>query len=141
MKYPQNTAERILKIKNLPIIKKNACCAFVFLWCLGIEPDDDLTAIELVDEAINKEYIYPDCTVTWWKWGKALTGRDITVEKIEITTIKRIKERSPVWYSIDGVSGHWVGVENGVIKFDPNKTSRNVALGKPRTMRKITIKK
>lgn len=137
--YPQDLAIELSKME-LDNIGKNACCAFVFLWCLGIEPDNPLESIRLVDEAIKKNYIMKDCTVKWYDWGKALTGRTIDVEKVKITTISNIKERTPVFYSINGVSGHWVGVENGKIAYNPIKDSINVKQGKPRELRKIIIK-
>lgn len=137
--YPQSLALELaaMELKN---IGENACCAFVFLWCLGIEPDDPIECIRLVQEALKKGYIQKDCTVEWWKWGKALTGRGIEVEKVKITTISNIKERTPVWYSINGVSGHWVGVEKGKIAYNPLKESTNVKNGRPRELRKITVK-
>lgn len=137
--YPQDLSIELSKME-LDNIGKNGCCAFVFLWCLGIEPDNPLESIRLVDEAIKKNYIMKDCTVKWYEWGKALTGRTIDVEKVKITTISNIKERTPVFYSINGVSGHWVGVENGKIAYNPIKDSINVKQGKPRELRKIIIK-
>lgn len=137
--YPQDLAQELSKME-LSNIAKNGCCAFVFLWCLGIEPDNPLESIRLVDEAIKKNYIMKDCTVKWYDWGKALTGRTIDVEKVKITTISNIKDRTPVFYSIDGTSGHWVGVENGKIAYNPIENSINVKKGKPRELRKIIIK-
>lgn len=141
MKCPQKLAKELLKLKTIEIQSKNACCAYVFLWCLGIEPDD-VEAIKLVDEAINKKWIDSDCTVWWSKWGAALTGRNIEIEKVKnLKTIRNIKERTPVWFSIDGVNGHWVGVQNGVVKFDPMGLgqSENVKKGKPMESRLIKI--
>lgn len=137
--YPQDLAEELSKM-DLANIAKNGCCAFVFLWCLGIEPDNPLESIRLIDEAIKKNYIMKDCTVKWYDWGKALTGRTIDVEKVKITTISNIKDRTPVFYSIDGINGHWVGVENGKITYNPIENSINVKKGKPRELRKIIIK-
>lgn len=141
MKYPQDLAKELSNLE-LENISKNGCCAFVFLWCLGIEPKDDVEAIRLVNEALKKGYIMKDCTVIWSKWGSALTGRNIDVEFVDIKDIKKIKERTPVLYSTnpDGKNGHWVGVENGKIAFNPIKDSINVKLGKPVTSRKIIIK-
>lgn len=142
MKAPQNTAERIVKLKNhIDVIANYSCCALVYLWCLGIEPDDDITALELVDEAITKGYIEPDCTVIWGKWGTALTGRVIDVEFVDISTIKHIKERTPVKYTY-GPNSHWVGVANGKIVFDPlgKNKSNCVKNGKPVSMRRLTVR-
>lgn len=129
MKNPQDAAENIYK---------NGCCAFVYLWCLGFEVDNS-EALRMVQKAIEKGWIYPDCTVDWIKWGKALTGRNIDIEKVNITTIANIKERTPVLYSINGKTGHWVGVENGKIIFNPLSYSKNVKEGRPISMRKIKI--
>lgn len=142
---PQTEALELAEM-DLKNIGKNGCCAFVFLWCLGIEPDNTIEAIRLVDEALKKGYIEKDCTVLWSKWGTALTGRNIDIEKVNITTISNIKERTPVFYStkkiVNGIlpAGHWVGVENGKIAYNPLKESNNVNNGKPLTLRKIIVK-
>jgi len=138
--YPQDTAEKLASIKNIISISKYGCCAFVFLWWLGLLPDNELDAIKLVDDGINKGNLDKECTVYWDKWGYALTGRNFDVVKKEITSIKDIKDPAPVWFSIDGKNGHWVGVKNGKVVFNPKKYSKNVAEGKPRTMRIITVR-
>ena len=46
---PQTYAEELNKIfpnSKLTAISKYGCCAFVLLWCLGIEPDHDLTQLK-----------------------------------------------------------------------------------------------
>ena len=59
MNHPQTVAldiSRKLTKQRLETINKYGCCAFVLLWCLGIEPDDDFKAIETVsNNAINNE--------------------------------------------------------------------------------------
>ncbi|MCQ2052948.1 MAG: hypothetical protein MJZ03_03335 [archaeon] len=149
MKNPQKTAKELLKIKHLNSIAQNGCCAFVYIWCLGIEPDDELNAIEILDDAIEQKKLGEDCLVYWSEFGSWLTGREINVEFVDIKDIKKIKERTPVFYSTkkrnaDGSlpEGHWVGVENGKIRLDPMGigNSQNVKYGNPLTMRRITIK-
>lgn len=145
---PQKDAITLSKIKNLETIAKYGCCAFVYLWCLGIEPDS-IRAIEILDDAIRTQKLGEDCLVKWAEFGTWLTGRGISVEFIDIKDIKNIRERTPVFYSTqkrnkDGSlpSGHWVGVENGKIKYDPMGlgNSNNVKYGSPITRRKIIIK-
>ena len=140
MKNPQTLAEELNKCfpnPKLKTISENACCAFVFLWCLGIEPED-IDAIKIISDAIDEKVIDSDCTVKWVEFGKWLTGRTLTVEFVDVKTIKGIKDRTPVKYSYNGKS-HWVGVENGKIKFNSLKSSVCVANGKPVTMRKLKI--
>lgn len=146
MKNPQSLAEKLYaqfpneKLKN---IKDYACCAFVFMWCLGIEPDDQ-EAILTVGRMIDAKVIDPDCLVYWNKVCEYLTGRSCEVSKVSITSIKNIKERTPVRYDrIDAngkVYSHWIGVENGKIAFNPLISSLCVLNGKPVTSRKIKIK-
>lgn len=140
MNRPQTLSKKLLKIKHLENISKYGCCAFVYLWCLGIEPEDT-QAIEILDDAINDRKIEEDCTVKWAEFGTWLTGRTITVDFIDIHDIRKIKERTPVRYDYKGCS-HWVGVENGKVEFDPlgKDVSQCVKFGKPVTMRKIIIK-
>lgn len=65
MKKPQTlckTLQTKLTPERLETIHKYGCCAFVLLWCLGIEPDD-VQAIELVSDMIDAKVIEKDCTV------------------------------------------------------------------------------
>lgn len=137
---PQKDAERLCKIKNLETIAKYGCCAFTYLWCLGIEPDS-ISAIEILDDALRTGKLGEDCIVKWAEFGNWITGRNIQVEFIDIKDIKKIKERTPVRYDFKGQS-HWVGVENGIIKYNSlgDGNSQCVNHGKPVTMRKISIK-
>ena len=141
MKYPQTLAREFCSVispARLETIGKYGCCAFVVLWCLGIEPDN-MEAIELVNDMINAGVIEKDCTVHWAEAVKFLTGRDITVEFKNIKDILSIKDRTPVRYDYKG-QGHWVGVERGMIAFNPLKQSNCVDKGVPVTARIIKLK-
>lgn len=141
MKYPQTLAREFCSVispARLETIGKYGCCAFVLLWCLGIEPDN-MEAIELVNDMINAGVIEKDCTVHWAEAVKFLTGRDITVEFKNIKEILSIKDRTPVRYDYKG-QGHWVGVERGMIAFNPLKQSNCVDKGVPVTARIIKLK-
>ena len=140
MNHPQSYAEKIYQqfpTKKLKSIKDYGCCAFVLLWCLGYEPED-IEAILTLGRMIDKKVIDVDCTVYWSPAAEYVFGRKINVEKIAITTIKGIKERTPVMFTYNGKS-HWVGVENGKIAFNPLENSVCVNKGKPVTCRKITL--
>ncbi len=141
MKYPQTLAREFCSVispARLETIGKYGCCAFVLLWCLGIEPDN-MEAIELVNDMINAGVIEKDCTVKWAEAVKFLTGRDITVEFKNIKDILSIKDRTPVRYDYKG-QGHWVGVERGMIAFNPLEYSLCVDKGRPVTARLLKIK-
>lgn len=141
MNHPQTYAKNLLEdISYVDTIAKNGCCAFVLLWCLGIEPDHDIEAVLIVARMIKAGAIDKNCKVKWPSAIKYLTGRgnvEITFENI--TTLKGIKDRTPVRYDYNGKS-HWVGVENEKIAFNPLEYSTCVENGKPATMRKIKIK-
>jgi len=141
MKHPQTLAEKLYqqfptaKLKN---IRDYSCCALVFMWCLGIEPDD-AEAVLTIGRMIDAKAIDKDCTVFWNKACEYLTGRSCDVEFREITSIRSIKDRTPVRYDYNGHS-HWVGVENGKVEFNTLAHSVCVAKGKPVTARIIKIK-
>nr|DAG58971.1 MAG TPA: hypothetical protein [Bacteriophage sp.] len=143
MKHPQSLAAELYShfpAKNLKSIKEYGCCAFVLMWCLGIEPDDDAEAVMTVDSLIQAKALKEDCTVKWAEAIRQLTGREMrAVDFVNITSILHIKDRCPVRYDHNGKS-HWVGVENGKIAFNPLKRSVCVESGKPSTMRIIHIK-
>lgn len=143
MKHPQSLAAELYShfpAKNLKSIKEYGCCAFVLMWCLGIEPDDDAEAIMTVDSLIQAKALKEDCTVKWAEAIRQLTDREMrAVDFVNITSILHIKDRCPVRYDHNGKS-HWVGVENGKIAFNPLKRSVCVESGKPSTMRIIHIK-
>lgn len=138
MNNPQSLCKEIQKIKHLDAIEKYGCCAFVFMWCLGIDPTD-ITAIQTIDDLITTKVIDSECTVDWAKMGKALTGRDISVEFIDIKDLSGIRERTPVRFDYKGRQ-HWVGVEKGMIAFNSLSYSQCVDLGRPVTMRKLIIR-
>ena len=143
MKHPQSLAAELYShfpTKNLKSIKEYGCCAFVLMWCLGIEPDDDAEAVMTVDRLIQAKALKEDCTVKWAEAIRQLTGREMrAVDFVNITSILHIKDRCPVRYDHNGKS-HWVGVENGKVAFNPLKHSVCVESGKPATMRIIHIK-
>ena len=141
MKNPQTLCLKLqhkLSPERLETIYKYGCCAFVLLWCLGIDPDD-MQAIELVSDMIDAGVIEKDCTVHWADAVKILTGRTITVEFKDIKDILKIKDRTPVRYDYKG-NGHWVGVERGMIAFNPLEYSQCVDKGRPVTARIIKLK-
>lgn len=136
MKNPQTLAEELYKHFPTPALKSirdYACCAFTLMWCLGIEPDDT-HAIITVSDMIKAGVLDVDCTVYWQPAVEYLTGRKVTVEFVNITDIKKIKDRTPVRYVYKGKS-HWIGVENGKIAFNSLTYSNCVENGKPDTMR------
>lgn len=142
MKNPQTLAEELYQYfpnEKLKAIKNYACCAFVLMWCLGVEPDDDVEAIFTVERMIDKKVIEKDCTVNWAKAIKYLSGRSMkSIEFKDIKVIKNIKERTPVRFDFNGKS-HWVGVENGKVAFNPLVTSVCVNKGSPATCRIIKL--
>jgi hypothetical protein len=136
MKNPQTLAERLYEHfpnKKLKAIKDYACCAFTLLWCLGLEPEDP-DAIISISKLMDKGILDDECTVYWQRAVEYLTGRKVTVEFVNITDIKKIKNRTPVRY-VYGKKAHWVGVEDGKIKFNSLSYSNCVENGKPDTMR------
>lgn len=141
MKHPQTLAERLYKEfpnPRLRSIKDNACCIFTLIWCLGLDPED-ADAIITVGKLIDKGIIDEDCTVYWQRTIEHLTGRQATVDFVDITDIKKIKNRTPVRYVYKG-RGHWVGVENGKNAFNSLDYSNCVANGQPQTMRVLKFK-
>ena len=142
MKTPQTLAEELYKhfpTPKLKSIKDYACCAFSLLWWLGIDCDDT-TAIMTVSDLIKTHALDKDCTVYWGECIRQLTGREMeSLEKAQITGIKKIKEKTIVRFTI-GKTGHWVGVEDGKVVFNSLAYSRCVAEGKPTEARIIKIK-
>ena len=147
MKHPQTLAEKIYQqfpSAKLKTVKDNSCCVLTFMWCMGYEPDD-IDAILTVGRMLDKGVIDVDCCVYWNKVSLFLTGRGCDIEKVNIKSIDKIKERTPVYYertyTDEGGAvrkkGHWVGVENGSIGFNSLEESLTVAYGKPVTMRVI----
>lgn len=141
MRNPQTVANEIKN--NVQAIAKYGCCAFTALWAVGVDPDVDSAAIEILNDAINAGVIEKDCTVKWVDFYKWLIGREIKVEFREIKSLKELKNvktwtgRIPVRFDYNGNS-HWVGVQNGEIKFNSLEHSNCVEFGKPATARIIT---
>lgn len=135
MKNPQSLADELY---NLPLaeIADSACCAFVLMWCLGLNLTD-IDAIRKVSDAIKKGVLDMDCTVKWYEFSDYLGKPIQSVEFREISDIKNIKERTPVRFDFNGKS-HWVGVEKGKVKFNSLKNSVCVKYGKPTTARILT---
>lgn len=142
MNHPQTLAIELYNhfpCQNLKIIKDNACCAFVLMWCLGIEPED-IKAIQIVDDLLSKGVLKADCTVKWAECVKALSGLELqSIDFVDTKFIFNIKERTPVRFDYNEKS-HWVGVENGKVVFNPLKFSACVDYGMPATMRVLHIK-
>ena len=142
MKNPQSLAEELFKHfhdPKLKAIKDYACCAFSLIYWLGIDCED-VDAIMLVSDLINKHALDTDCTVYWSECIKQLTGREMeSLEKVQIKDIKKIKEKTIVKFSNGGYS-HWVVAENGKVIFNSLKYSKCVSEGKPTEARIIKIK-
>lgn len=143
MKNPQTLAEKLyvyFPTQQLKAIKDYACCAFTLMWCLGIDTDD-ATAIMAVADMIQHRVLDVDCTVYWAKATEYLTGQKLTVEFKDLKDkkeLKTFKERTPVKFSYNGKS-HWVGVENGKVKFNALERSVCVEKGNPVTARILHI--
>ena len=142
MKHPQTFAETMYKhfpCEKLKAIKDYACCAFTLLWWLGID-GTDWDAIFTVSNLMDSGALDKECTVYWAKCVFQLTGRTVEdVEKVQISSIKKLKEPAIVRFTRGGV-GHWVGVKNGKVVFNSLEHSRCVEEGKPTEMRVLKIK-
>ena len=100
-----------------------------------------------VGRMIDAKVLDTDCTVYWDKVSRYLTGRGCSKENKPITSIKNIKERTPVYFERTyedktgkHKKGHWVGVEKGKIKFNSVEHSLCVEQGKPTEARILTFK-
>ena len=133
MKFPQTTAKEIEK--NCQQIGENSCLAMCYIFCSGIDPDDELEYIKIVNRAVNEKILDSDCTVLDAdKFIKWLTGRTVSVVKKSLTTEKdfeELKELTPVKYKYGTLPGHWVVVKNGKVVFNSLINSINVSKGKP----------
>ena len=131
-KHPQTV------IKNF---NDNTCLFICYLYCMGLEPDTLADWMDHYKTALQKKCIDEEGFVLdAEKLLLYLTGKKWSVTKKEINTIKDIKERTPVFYSIDGKSGHFVVVEDGEIVFNPLEVSNNVKKGKPISARIIKLR-
>lgn len=142
MRHPQTLAAELYRrfpAGKLKSIKDCGCCAFVLMWCLGIEIDD-AEAVMAAADLISSGAIESDCTVRWAEAARQLAGKEVlAVDFQDIKSIKDIKGRTPVRYDC-GLKSHWVGVENGKVAFNPLERSVCVEKGKPSTMRTIHLK-
>ena len=132
MKNPQTKAETI---------GKWGCLAFCYLYCIGYKDVSDGQLIKMVSDAIDQGIIDKDCTVNNARnFIKFFTNKNCFVDKQPIKEISKIKDATPVLYSMDGgKSGHFVVVENGKIVYNPLSYSRNVEKGVPISARFITV--
>ena len=143
MKNPQTLAEKIYQqfpTMKLKAIKDYACCAFTLIWALGEDPDDTEAILD-VGRMMDKGALDVDCTVYWDKAARAIIGKGVSVEFKDIKDLKEIKSisgRIPVKFSYNGKS-HWVGVENGKVKFNSLEKSLCVEKGKPVAARILKI--
>ena len=135
MNYPQTTALELTP--NMESIGKYACLAFCYIFCAGIDSDNELEYIKIVNRAIKQGLLETDCTVkdanAFLEW---LTGRKAKVNKKTIISIEEIKEATPVRFVYQG-AGHWVVVENGKIVFNSLMNSNCVNKGFPTESRPI----
>lgn len=132
MKNPQTLAEKLFQQfpeKKLKSIKDYSCCVLTLMWCLGYDKDDADAIIE-VAKLMNIGAIDSECTVYWKSVAFYIADKNISVDFLDCTSIKKIKERTPVRFSYNGKS-HWVGVENGKIAFNSLEHSVCVEKGKP----------
>lgn len=143
MKHPQTLAKELNEMfpnPDMKIIGDNACCALVLQWVLRIE-QDDIEAIKTVQRMRKKGKIKSDCTVLWFEAVPYLCGSPLKdVKKLKINSLRGIKKRTMVLMAKEGNAegvGHWVGVENGRIGFNPLEYSVNVAEGRPVEMREL----
>ena len=99
---------------------------------------EDAEAICTVGKMMDRGVIAQDCSVYWSQACEFLTGRSLKVDFADIKSIKGIKARTPVRFDYHGKS-HWVGVENGKIKFNALEHSVCVEKGSPVTARLLTF--
>lgn len=128
MQYPQTFAENVAD--NIKEIGKNGCLAMCYIYCVGIEPNEE-GFVQICSDAINAGKLDKDCFVTdasdFLHW---LTGKRYDVTKKQYNNIEDIKGPSPVCYTYNGKC-HWVVVENGKIVFNSLINSLCVTKGKP----------
>lgn len=130
MKFPQSTALELAD--NIKEIGKNGCLAMCYIFCAGIDPENEIEYLRIVNNAIKADILAKDCTVKdAEKFIQWLTGRKTSVSKKTIAGVDSIESPTPVRYRADGKEGHWVVVENGKIVFNSLANSINVAKGKP----------
>ncbi len=130
MKFPQSTALELAD--NIKEIGKNGCLAMCYIFCAGIDPENEIEYLRIVNNAIKADILAKDCTVKdAEKFIQWLTGRKTSVSKKTIAEVDSIESPAPVRYRAEGKEGHWVVVENGKIVFNSLANSINVTKGKP----------
>lgn len=130
MKFPQTTALELAD--NIREIGQNGCLAMCYIFCAGIDPENEIEYLRTVNNAIKANILGKDCTVKdAEKFIQWLTGRKTTVVKKSLQETSGITEPTPVRYKAEGRDGHWVVVENGKIVFNSVSNSVNVTKGKP----------
>lgn len=125
-------------------IGHNCCLVHCYLYCIGIEPSTIeyfKITYDAIRAGVEKSGVESDCTVSnperFLKW---LTGKDFTVNKKVVVSIKDIKEPTPVRFVAPGYTPHFVVVENGEIVYDGYADSQSVAKGKAADARIIKLK-
>lgn len=136
------------KEKIQTIIKEighNCCLVHCYLYCMGIEPSTKeyfRITYDAIDAGVEVAGVAKDCTVEsarrFLRW---LTGKEFTVTKKIISSIKDIKDPTPVLYQAAGFIPHFVVVENGEIVYDGYEDSQSVEQGHPISARIITLDK
>lgn len=144
MIFPQTEALNWSKVfpesKKLNAIANYGCLAMCYLYCIGIEPSNIPEYLKYLTDAMDTNLLDDECTVlNANKFLEAFSRKKFNVIKKDITTIKDIKDKTPVRFDNNGFS-HWVVVENGKIVFNSLINSVCVTCGKPTTAR-ILIQK
>lgn len=149
MTHPQSVAKEIYKAFKIPMFKPiadGACCIFTLMWALGLDTLSDYEAIQKVHELIYSRKIKGDCTVKWYDAVPALIGKPLrSVAFKDIKSIGSIKERTPVLFRAfnpdnpDKPLEHWVGVQDGVIRFNSLMYSRTIETGYPAEARILSL--
>lgn len=109
-----------------------------YIYCSGINPENEIEYIRIINNAIKENILANDCTVKdadrFLKW---LTGRNAKVVKKSISNLDGITEPTPVRFVAEGYGGHWVVAENGKVVFNSLLNSVNVNKGNPKESRII----
>lgn len=128
---------------QIEIIGKYCCLVHCYIYCCGIAPDTKeyfKITYDAIKAGVDVSGVEWDCTVSnpelFIKW---LTGRRVRVTKKVLTSIKDIKDPTPVSYVAAGFTPHFVVVENGAIVYDGYNNSQSVAKGRPADARIIKL--
>lgn len=131
MKHPQSRAK---------VIAEESCLVQCYLYCGGYKTISDGQMLKMVSDAMDHNLVDDECTVlSAARLLNFFTSKKWYVEKKDITDIKGIIEPTPVLFSINGHTGHFVVVENGKIVFDPLIYSTCVTSGKPISARILKV--